>query len=239
MAYKPLKSQRLYQQLADNVKSQIINGDLVSGDKLPNEKELSEQYGVSRTVVREAMKALAQEGLIEVQAGRGTYVVYQTLDAVKRSLGNLGMFEKDHYWGDLVEVRELLEPGITYLAAQRASPEWVESMAKAIDTMESSLSDADVYIAADNEFHNALARATGNDLIASLLDPIIGLLIEQRRFVFKSKHGGPRAGQMFHRRILRAIKEKDAEGARQAMIEHLQQVKGDTKPEEMPEREKA
>ena len=231
MAYKPLKSQRLFQQLADNIKSQIMHGELVSGNKLPNEKELSEKFGVSRTVVREAMKALAQEGLIEVLAGRGTYVVYQTLDAVKRSLGNLGMFEKEQYWEDLVEVRELLEPGITYLAAQRAKPEDILAMTQAVETMENALDDADVYIAADNKFHNSLAKASGNNLISSLLDPIIGLLIEQRRFVFKSKHGGPRAGQVFHRRILKGITKKNADEARQAMIEHLQQVRGDTKPE--------
>lgn len=238
MPYKPLKSQRLFQQLADDVKSQIMNGELVSGDKLPSEPELSEKYSVSRTVVREAMKTLAQEGLIEVQAGRGTFVVYQTLDAVKRSLGNLGMFEKEQYSVELVEVRELLEPGITHLAAQRAKPEHIAAMAEAVETMENALTNADVYIIADNKFHNALAQATGNDLIASLLDPIIGLLIEQRRYVFKSKHGGPRAGQVFHRRILKAIREKDADGARQAMIEHLQQVRGDTTPDLLPEREK-
>jgi DNA-binding FadR family transcriptional regulator len=231
MAYKPLISQRLYQQLADNIKSQIIHGELESGNKLPNERELSEKFGVSRTVVREAMKALAQEGLIEVQPGRGTYVVYQTLDAVKRSLGNLAMFDKEQHYEDLVEVRELFEPGIAYLAALRAKPEHILAMTEAVETMENALENADVYITADNKFHNSLAEATGNDLISSLLDPIIGLLIEQRRFVFRSKHGGPRAGQVFHKRILKALKEKDANEARQAMIEHLQQVMGDTKPE--------
>lgn len=228
MTYQPLKSQRLYEQLTNNIKTQIMKGELVSGNQLPNERELSENFGVSRTVVREAMKALAQEGLIEVRPGRGTYVVYQTLDAVKRSLGNLGMFEKEEHWSDLVEVRELFEPGIAYLAAQRATPADILAITEAVETMETAFEDANIYIAADNRFHNSLARATGNKLIASLLDPIIELLIEQRRYVFKSKHGGPRAGQVFHKRILKEIKEKNAEGARQAMIEHLQQVRRDT-----------
>jgi GntR family transcriptional repressor for pyruvate dehydrogenase complex len=239
MPNRQLKSQRLYQQLADSVKSQIVKGELASGDQLPNEKDLSMQYGVSRTVVREAMKALAQEGLIEVQAGRGTFVAHQTLDAIKRSLGNLSMLQGDQFSGDLTEVRELLEPGITFLAAQRATPDSIALMEKAIETMEGALTNADVYIAADNVFHNALAEATGNDLIVSLLDPIIGLLLEQRRYVFKSKHGGPRAGQLFHKRILKAIKARDPEAARQAMLEHLQQVRGDSKAEEMPDRQKA
>jgi GntR family transcriptional regulator, transcriptional repressor for pyruvate dehydrogenase complex len=228
MTYKPLKSQRLYEQLTDNIKTQIINGELISGDKLPNERELSEKFGVSRTVVREAMKALAQEGLIEVRPGRGTFVVYQTLDVVKRSLGNLGMFDKEEHWSDLVELRELFEPGIAFLAAQRAIPEHILSIAEAVTTMENALDNADVYIAADNKFHNSLALATGNNLIVSLLDPIIELLLEQRRYVFNAKHGGPRAGQIYHKRILKAIKEKNAEAARQAMIDHLRQVRQDT-----------
>lgn len=228
MGYKPLKPQRLYEQLTDDIKTQIMNGELVSGDKLPNERELSERYGVSRTVVREAMKSLAQEGVIEVRPGRGTYIVYQTLNAVKRSLGNLGMFEKQEHWSDLVELREMFEPGIAYLAAQRAEPEHIAAIAEAVNTMETALENADVYIAADNKFHNSLALATGNALISSLMDPIIELLIEQRRYVFKSKHGGPRAGQVYHKRILKAIKEKNAEAARQAMIDHLKQVRQDS-----------
>lgn len=228
MGYKPLKPQRLYEQLTDDIKTQIMNGELVSGDKLPNERELSERYGVSRTVVREAMKSLAQEGVIEVRPGRGTYIVYQTLNAVKRSLGNLGMFEKQEHWSDLVELREMFEPGIAYLAAQRAKPEHITAIAEAVSTMETSLENADVFIAADNKFHNSLALATGNALISSLMDPIIELLIEQRRYVFKSKHGGPRAGQVYHKRILKAIKEKNAEAARQAMIDHLKQVRQDS-----------
>jgi GntR family transcriptional repressor for pyruvate dehydrogenase complex len=231
MAYKPLKSQRLYQQLADDIKTQIVHGELESGNKLPNERELSEKFGVSRTVVREAMKSLAQEGLIEIQPGRGTYVVYQTMDAVKRSLGNLAMFDKEQHWEDLVQVREMFEPGIAFLAALNAKPEDVLTLTEAVDTMENALENADVYIAADNKFHNSLASATGNKLISSLLDPIIGLLIEQRRFVFKSKYGGPRAGQVFHKKILKAIKEQDAVAAQQAMTDHLKQVRRDTKQE--------
>ena len=231
MAYKPLISQRLYQQLADDIKTKIIKGELESGNKLPNERELSENFGVSRTVVREAMKSLAQEGLVEIQPGRGTYVVYQTMDAVKRSLGNLAMFDKEQHWDDLVQVRELFEPGIARLAALNAKPEDIQAMTEAVATMETQLENADLYIAADNKFHNALANATGNQLIVSLLDPIIGLLIEQRRFVFKSKHGGPRAGQVYHKKILKAVKQRDAEAAHQAMKEHLIQVSRDTKQE--------
>jgi GntR family transcriptional repressor for pyruvate dehydrogenase complex len=153
------------------------------------------------------------------------------MDAVKRSLGNLAMFDKEQHWEDLVQVRELFEPGIARLAALNAKPEDILAMTEAVETMENSLENPDSYIAADNKFHNALASATGNDLISSLLDPIIELLIEQRRFVFNSKHGGPRAGQVFHKKILKTVKQRDGDAAQQAMMEHLKQVSRDTKQE--------
>ena len=72
--YLPIKSARLYEQMADQIKERIFNGELQEGDQLPNETELAERFGVSRTVVREAMKRLEQEGFVEVQRGRGTFV---------------------------------------------------------------------------------------------------------------------------------------------------------------------
>ncbi len=95
--------------------------------------------------------------------------------------------------------------------------------------MENASENADVYIAADIKFHNSLAKATGNELISCLLDPIIKLLIEQRNFVIKANHGGSHAGQVFHKRILKALTEKDSEEARLAMINHLQQMRRDAR----------
>ena len=90
--YQPVKSPRLYEQLADQIKERIFHNELKEGQQLPNETELAERFQVSRTVVREAMKRLEQEGFVEVQRGRGTFVVYHAADAVRQSLGNLMEF---------------------------------------------------------------------------------------------------------------------------------------------------
>jgi DNA-binding FadR family transcriptional regulator len=225
--YQPLRPALLYQQVADQIRARIFHNELKEGERLPNETDLAEGFGVSRTVVREAMKRLEQEGFVAVQRGRGTFVVYRTGDAVRQSLGNLMEVQRGASWQALVEVRELLEPGIAHLAALRASDEDLATLGAAVATMDQAMDDADAYIRADNAFHLALARATGNALVMILVEPIVELLSAQRKEIFDTPTG-PQDGQYHHKRILRAIEQHDGETARQCMQEHLQQVRRDT-----------
>jgi GntR family transcriptional repressor for pyruvate dehydrogenase complex len=225
--YKPLRTAALYQQMADQIKERIFRNELKEGEQLPNETELAEQFGVSRTVVREAMKRLEQEGFVEVQRGRGTFIVYRAGEAVRQSIGNLMEAQHDKSWQALVEVRELLEPGIAYLAALRADDVAIAALRAAVATMDQAMNDADAYIDADNAFHLALARATGNSLVTTLVEPMVALLSAQRKDIFATP-SGPQDGQYHHKRILLAIVQHDAEAARRCMVEHLQQVRRDT-----------
>ncbi|MFM7171633.1 MAG: FadR/GntR family transcriptional regulator [Caldilinea sp.] len=225
--YKPLRTAALYQQMADQIKERIFRNELQEGEQLPNETELAEQFGVSRTVVREAMKRLEQEGFVEVQRGRGTFVVYRAGEAVRQSIGNLMEAQHDDSWQALVEVRELLEPGIAYLAALRADDEAIAALRAAVATMDQAMNDADAYIDADNAFHLALARATGNSLVTTLVEPMVALLSAQRKDIFMTP-SGPQDGQYHHKRILLTIEQHDAEAAKRCMVEHLQQVRRDT-----------
>ena len=225
--YQPIKSARLYEQMADQIKERIFNGELQEGDQLPNETELAERFGVSRTVVREAMKRLEQEGFVEVQRGRGTFVVYRAADAMRQSLGNLMEVERNSNWQALVEVRELLEPGIAALAALRAGEEHLADMQAAVDIMERSMDDADAYIQADNAFHLALARAPGNALLMTLIEPMMDLLSAQRKLIFRAP-SGPQDGQHHHKCILRAIELRDPQIARECMESHMRQIRRDT-----------
>ena len=226
--YQPLRSASLYQQLADRIKERIFHNELKEGEQLPNETELAEGFGVSRTVVREAMQRLEQEGFVEVQRGRGTFVVYHAGEAVRQSLGNLMEVQRGDSWQALVEVRELLEPGIAYLAALRADHEDLAAMHAAVAIMDEAMNDADAYIQADNAFHLAMARATGNSLVITLAESMMALLSAHRKEIFATATG-PQNGQYHHKRILRAIEQHDATTARQYMEEHLKQVRRDTK----------
>jgi DNA-binding FadR family transcriptional regulator len=126
----------------------------------------------------------------------------------------------------LVELREIIEPEIAALAAERANVEHIAALREAIARMDGALHQSEAYIAADNAFHRTLALATRNPLILSLVDSIVDLLGEQRKLIF-SAPGGPERGQVNHRALLEAVERRDVEAARAAMRAHLAQVRVD------------
>jgi len=226
--YTPIQSTKVFEQIADQIEKRILNGELRSGDRLSTERELAEQFRASRTAVREAMKILAQKGLVEMRPGRGTIVIDGAPEAMQNSIGLVMKLKLGEVGGsdDLVEVREILETEIAALAAARATNEEIAAMREAVRVMDESLRDADAYIAADNQFPQALAKATQNALILIFVDSIVNPLSEQRKQIF-AVEGGPERGQFHHRRILESIIRRDPENARAAMRAHLQQVRED------------
>ncbi len=226
--YSPIQSSKVFEKIAEQIEKRILSGELRSGDRLPTERELSEQFQASRTAVREAMKTLAQRGLVDMRPGRGTIVIDGTSQAMRNSLGLMMMFGQSGDSTNLVEVREIIEPGIAALAAIRATEEEIMAMREAVRVMDANLHEADAFIAADNDFHRALAKGTQNVLILTLVDSIVDLLSEQRKQIF-SLGGAPERGQIHHKRILDSVVRHDAEAAREAMRAHLQQVREDVK----------
>ena len=224
--YTPIQSSKVYEQIAEQIESRILSGELRSGDRLPTERELAEQFHASRTAVREAMKSLAQKGLVNMRPGRGTIVIDGTTQAVRHSLALMMKFGQAGDSTNLVEVRGIFEPEIAALAAARATDEEITAMREAVAIMDANLKNADLYIRADNDFHQALAKATQNSLILTLVNSIVVLLSEQRKQIF-TVDGGPERGQFHHKHILETIIHRDPEAAREAMRAHLQQVRQD------------
>ncbi len=225
--YSRIRSSRLYEQIVEQIEQLILDGKLHPGDQLPAERELAEQFNVSRTAVREAVKALREKGLVEIETGRGTFITHGVSKALRRSLDWMVRSAEGNRLVDLVQVRDILEPEIAALAAKMATGQDIESLQQAVTVMDSALDDADVYVEADLEFHLALATATQNKLIPTLIDPIVDLLLEQRKRIFLVD-GGALRGQHHHKRILEAIKKRDPVAARQAMQAHLAQVRQDS-----------
>ena len=227
--YTPLQTTKLYEHIVAQIRQQIVSSQLKDGDQLPNERTLAEQFGVSRTVVREAIKTLVKEGLVDVRHGRGTFVIDGTSQALKQSLGlmiSIGQFGSvtDR---DMVEIREILEPAIAALAAIQATAEEITILRELVAIMDASMNDVSAYITADSNFHVMLAKATHNALIPIILDPIVDLLHKQRERIFHIDNG-PQSGQYHHKRILDAIIRKNPEKAREAMSAHLRQVREHT-----------
>jgi GntR family transcriptional regulator, transcriptional repressor for pyruvate dehydrogenase complex len=227
--YKVVRTSRLYEQIVQQIEDSILKGTLKSGDQLPSERELALKFGVSRTAVREAVKALHEKGLVEAYSGRGTFITNGTSQAVTQSINLMMRIDQADGSANLAEVRQILEPEIAAMAATRIQEPQLALMREAFQVMNGALKDPDAYIEADLDFHLALAEAAENPLILSLLDSIVGLLREQRIKIF-FEEGGPERGQYHHAQILEAIEKRDPEASRAAMRDHLRQVREDSRP---------
>jgi GntR family transcriptional repressor for pyruvate dehydrogenase complex len=214
--YKVIQASRLYEQIVQQIEESILKGQLNEGSQLPAERDLAKQFGVSRTAVREAIKALQEKGLVDAFPGRGTFVTNGTSNSMRRSLDRIIKSGEPDGLAYLVEVREILEPEIAALAAVRATEQDLTAMREALDVMDNAGRDSDAFIEADLDFHLALAEAAANPIVLSLIDSIVGLLREQRLRIFRIP-GGPECGQDHHKRILEAIQRHDPQGARTAM----------------------
>jgi GntR family transcriptional repressor for pyruvate dehydrogenase complex len=225
--YKAVQTSRLYEQIVRQIQDSIESGALKEGDQLPVERELAVQFKVSRTAVREAMKALHEKGLIEAYPGRGTFIASNAARSIQKTLDRMIRGGPADSTIHLVVLREILEPEIAALAAQQSDKETLSALREAIAVMDAAQKDAEAFIEGDLDFHLALAEAAANPLILSLIDSIVGLLREQRTRIYLVE-GGPERGQYHHKRILDAIEHRDSTGAREAMKAHLKQVRADS-----------
>ncbi len=220
----PVVRERLYEQVAQQIQELIIAHGWPAGNRIPNERELGEQFGVSRTVVREALKALSERGLVAIRPGRGTFVADRGPAALQEPMR---LFFQRHNvsYGDLVEARRVLEVEVAGLAAERAEPSQISELEEAIERMDLALerSDQELYVESDQLFHLVLAQATQNKMFVMLTESISGLLEQSRRLIFSVK-GAPARGQQHHRALLHSIQRGDVPGAQRAMREHLDQV---------------
>ena len=222
---QPVQRNRLYEQVAEQIQELIVSSSWPTGSKMPTEREMGERFGVSRTVIREALRALSERGLVAIQPGRGIFVADMNSDALKEPMKLL--FQRRNFsYENLVETRRVLEIEIAGLAAVRARPEQMRKMQAAIAEMERSMDRAEEFIQADHAFHVTLAEGTQNPLLPMLIDSIGELVRETRRMVF-GVEDSPSRGQRYHRQLLDAVERHDVVTARRIMGEHLAQFDAD------------
>jgi GntR family transcriptional repressor for pyruvate dehydrogenase complex len=210
---------RLSDQVADRMLDIIVTRGLTPGDRLPSERELGDQFGVSRTVIREAVRALVAKGVVDVVTGSGLRISAANPSNVRESM-SLFLRNSAFDYGKMHEVRKMFEMQIAGLAAERSTASDLERLAEIHTAMEAVIDEADVERAAsyDLEFHRAIARATQNELFLILMDAIGEALLEVRRANLEVN--GKQTIQQ-HRRILEAIVARDVDGALGAMSDHL------------------
>src|SRR6202021_2372330 len=126
--YKVIRTSRLYEQIVQEIEDSVLNGTLKPGDQLPAERELAQRLGVSRTAVREAVKALREKGLVEAYSGRGTFITDGTTHAARQSFDLMVKIGQQEGSTHLAELRLILEPGIAAIAAVRVEEEHLAAM---------------------------------------------------------------------------------------------------------------
>jgi DNA-binding FadR family transcriptional regulator len=196
------------------IRQDIESGRLGVGSKLSSEATLSQQYGVSRSVIREALRSCTALGLTVTKTGKGTFVV---ANKVANDL-TLGQYSAR----DLTEARPHIEVPAAGLAAERRSDEELETLRHIVAAM-STETDPESWVALDSSFHAAIARASGNKVFASVVADIRDALAHQSEtlnMVADRQH----ASDVEHQDILAAIEAGAAEKARTAMARHLQAV---------------
>lgn len=207
--------------LADTVLRQltehIVMGDFGANGTLPSQGELAASFGVSRTVIREAMRGLCAQGLVEVSQGRAPRVKPPDSTATIASL-RLLLRRNRATLLHLMEVRKPLESEIAELAAKRANDEHLRQLTRAVHDLASATA-LERRIEADVRFHRVLSEATGNPVFVLLLETLAEFLYESRLKTLV--HSGVERALAGHRAILRAVEAHDGDAARAAMQEHL------------------
>jgi len=218
MPFQSIEPRRLYRQIADQIRGLIRSGEFPAGARLPPERDLARQLGVSRPSVREALIALEVEGMVEVRIGSGIYVLAPGND--KPSSGpeaEAGPFE-------LLRARYVIESECAALAARSAKKAQVHAMEEALVEMERELTDAKQPLPADRMFHLRIAEATGNGALVAVVKMLweerTGPLYKQLEHHYDSPQLW-HAAMAEHRAVLKAIAARNADAARSAMQRHL------------------
>jgi len=219
MDIAPVKSTRIYEEIVRQIKGMIAEGRLKSGDQLPPERDLAEKFLVSRTSVREALRALESVGLIEIRPGEGTFVREVSVEALVEPLALVLLAQREMI-GELFEARRLLEPVIAGLAARRATREEVQEMERILDEQAKEIAAGNTGLAQDAAFHAAIATAAHNRAITRIVHAVMDLLAQSREEAI-STPGRPTRSHEDHRRVLDAIRGGDAAAAERAMQDHV------------------
>src|SRR3954469_12096092 len=220
----PVKSTRIYEEIVRQIKGMIGEGRLKSGDQLPPERDLAEKFLVSRTSVREALRALESVGLIEIRPGEGTFVREISVDALVEPLA-LVLLSQREMIGELFEARRLLEPTIAGLAARRSTRDEVQEMERILDEQAKAIASGNTGLAQDAAFHAAIGIAAHNRAITRIVHAVMDLLGQSREESIGTP-GRPTRSHEDHRRILDAIRAGNAAAAERAMLDHVVAVEG-------------
>jgi len=219
--FEVIRRNKVYEEVARRLE-QLIADRMKPGDMLPPERELAENFGVSRSSIRDAIRRLELVGMVEPRQGSGTVVREVSTEQLVNPLTSV-LVQKRKFVVELLDVRKMLEPPLAARAASHAAPSDVAEMDDILRRQQEKLQRGDAAIEEDNEFHYTIALASGNSVVLKVLDVLMDLLRETRERALQVE-GRPQKSIAGHRRILSAIRRHDAVAAELAMRRHLEEV---------------
>lgn len=217
------KSELLSQTVETAIEEAIRSGDLAQGEKLPSEMELCAQFGVSRTVMREALRMLSARGLLRIEKGRGIFVSLLSADSVANPMElYLHMHSGPDHAVDVVGARQLIEPPIAGAAALRHTASDAAKLRANVAELATSAHDRALMSELDMSFHLLIAEATHNPVVPLFIRPIQMLMPAIKADVYGAIGDAHEAAVHWHTRILEAVLDRDAELAEAEMRGHLE-----------------
>jgi GntR family transcriptional repressor for pyruvate dehydrogenase complex len=225
--FKTVKHVRVSDEIVNQIRRLISEGHLKPGERLPSERELVKEFGVSRPSLREALNSLAAMGFLEVKQAKRTFVKSVTSERIQDPLSLLIKTDTQKIF-DLIEVRKAMETWGAYHAAQRATEEDIHQLEGIIEEMRKAFEEGRSWEKQDADFHLAMAQTTHNTIQTHLMSTIYDLLRESVARVF-TERGKVKKLLYQHYRIFNAIKNHSPDKARERILEHLNYVESEVK----------
>lgn len=219
--------QKVYEIIFQQIQHKITTGQLKMGDKLPSERELAVQYSVSRTSIREALRLLELNDLVEIRQGDGTFIKNNAQQAIQNQLTNVVLKTDQTTLYEILELRLILESQCAALAALRATGQDIENIARTLEMMKNT-DDEETGLQADLDFHMSIAKAANNSVLAQLIasfTPHMRNTIEvTRKHRLSSTENITRTFEE-HKAIYIAISRGESERAKSLMEDHIRTIR--------------
>ena len=216
---KPDGGHYLADRVVEHIRTAIEAGELKPGDRLPPERELAHQLSISRATLRSAMGYLAAMGVLKIRHGVGTFIADGPPEIPRSSFTMMGALHGFQSW-QMFEARVILERSLAALAAERGGEADLAAMAEEVAEMFATCDEPAEYLVHDVLFHRIIARASGNPILAALMETVVAAMYDARRKTVEYAVDLRESAEI-HRAIYRAIRSRDAAQATKLMEKHL------------------
>ena len=222
LAFTAVRKTRVFEDVARQIQRLIVDGVLKPGELLPPERQLAEQFGVSRTSVRDAIRTLELSGLVVARHGEGNVVADVSVETLVAPIATL-LLRKRRLVAELLDVRRMLEPALAARAAMHATAGEIARLEEILRRQREKTARGESTVEEDSQFHYAIALAARNSVVRTLLDVLMDLLRETRSRSLQVP-GRLERSLAGHRRVLDAIRRHDAAAAERAVRQHLDEI---------------